>query len=171
MKRTEIPIGTEFHRLKTICPPYVVTGRAGTVIDVECYCGVIRDGIRTSQLLHGKLKSCGCLRRDQLSKRPRLYRFHDHNGYIIIPAPDEHPNARKSGAILEHILVMTEELGRPLTGDENVHHKNGVRDDNRIENLELWSYSQPPGQRVLDKVKWALEILRKYDPDQFKEAA
>jgi hypothetical protein len=58
---------------------------------------------------------------------------------------------------------MEECLGRELRGEENVHHINGVRDDNRLENLELWSSSQPPGQRVADKVAWAKEILALYE--------
>jgi hypothetical protein len=53
-------------------------------------------------------------------------------------------------------------LGRPLYSDENVHHKNGVRDDNRIENLELWSTLQPAGQRVTDKLQWAFEFAGRY---------
>ena len=64
--------------------------------------------------------------------------------------------------IMEHRQVMEAHLGRPLWPDENVHHINGVRDDNRLENLELWSSSQPPGQRVEDKLAWARMIIERY---------
>lgn len=65
--------------------------------------------------------------------------------------------------IAEHRWLMQKRLGRELHRHEEVHHVNGVRNDNRIENLELWSTSQPKGQRVEDKVAWAKEILALYD--------
>ena len=69
----------------------------------------------------------------------------------------------RNRTILEHRLVMEYKLDRELFKDEVVHHINGVRSDNRIENLELWTISHPPGQRVEDVIKWAKEILKRYE--------
>lgn len=80
---------------------------------------------------------------------------------MIVYAP-EHPNARKSGDIAEHVVVMSEVLGRPLHKGESVHHRNGIRDDNRPENLELWAHMQPHGQRVADLLQFAHEVIERY---------
>ncbi len=76
----------------------------------------------------------------------------------------EHPKVKdkRSKYIFEHVLVMEEHIGRYLLDRENVHHLNGVRDDNRLKNLELWIKTQPSGIRVEDAVNWAHEIIERY---------
>ncbi|AEJ94070.1 hypothetical protein THIBAULT_148 [Mycobacterium phage Thibault] len=84
------------------------------------------------------------------------------DGYVRIYMPD-HPRAHNGRYVLEHIAVMERELGRYLHPDERVHHRNKVRNDNRPENLELWSVGHPAGARVEDLVTWAREVLTRYD--------
>lgn len=86
----------------------------------------------------------------------------DKFGYVQVWRP-EHPNAKIAGYIHEHRLVMSESLGRPLLTKENVHHKDGNRQNNKLSNLELWNTMQPAGQKVGDKIKWAKEILKLYE--------
>ena len=77
-----------------------------------------------------------------------------HSGYRYVQV-----NGRNIG---EHRLVMELMLGRRLRDDENVHHLNGDKLDNEPSNLELWDRRQPPGQRVVDKVRWALKLIADY---------
>lgn len=88
-----------------------------------------------------------------------------HHGYFWVPVPRElrHLTGGETPAA-EHRLVMAQMLGRPLSPEESVHHRSGNRLDNRPENLELWSRWQPRGQRVCDKIEYALEILEWYLP-------
>lgn len=57
---------------------------------------------------------------------------------------------------------MEKMIGRKLSSKETVHHKNGQRADNRPSNLELWSSRNPKGQRIEDKIEWAMEFLNEY---------
>lgn len=102
--------------------------------------------------VHGDTKIRKTIERGGLTK----------DGYRLLHGYDGHPNATACGKILEHRLMMSEMLGRPLLPHENVHHKNGIRSDNQPSNLELWIVSQPYGQRVRDVLAWAKNIVAQY---------
>lgn len=79
------------------------------------------------------------------------------DGYVFRRVPS-HPDANVNGYVAEHRLVMETLLGRRLRKHETVHHINGRRDDNRAENLELWTTTgQPNGQRVEDLIDWLID--------------
>lgn len=88
----------------------------------------------------------------------------DKDGYILVYSP-EHPSIRKHKPyVLEHRLVMEQAIGRFLDRDEVVHHKNGDKQDNRIENLELYSKNSEHLQAELTgKVpNWTPEGVQKW---------
>jgi hypothetical protein len=98
-------------------------------------------------------------RSEDLSKHPRC----KAKGYAT--SAGYRQLYRKGTVVLEHRIVMERTLSRELQEGENVHHKNGVRDDNRPESLELWVTYQPKGQRPDDLCDWAEQILFRYRPD------
>jgi hypothetical protein len=119
----------------------------------RCACGV--ELLKSVSRLRS---STGCLHIRAAEARVNGYISKD--GYRVLHRPD-HPNARKDGSIKEHVLVMSQMLGRPLNAGEEVHHKNSLRSDNRPENLELWqTSSQPKGARVADLINYVVTYHR-----------
>lgn len=74
-----------------------------------------------------------------------------------------HPRAKSTCYVFDHILVMERFIERYLEPGETVHHVNGVKDDNRLENLELWCKPQPSGIRACDALAWARMIVARYE--------
>lgn len=121
-------------------------------------CG--RDPIKSEFTINARLNSIKA-RKGKVGGNNKGGRVIDKSGYVSLWMPD-HPNCRSAGYIHEHRVVMSKLIGRPLKSNENVHHKNGIRSDNRPENLELWVKAQPAGQRVCDLVDFAKQILDEY---------
>src|SRR5690348_8962604 len=103
-----------------------------------------------------KSATCGSCRTELGSANGnwRGGRTRHKRGYVMVHVPN-HPRALSGPYVFEHILVVEEMLGRFLEPFESVHHRNGVKDDNRPENLELWTRPHPTGIRVSDAVAWA----------------
>lgn len=80
-------------------------------------------------------------------------------GYLVVTLSY---NNKRINYLIHKLVVEAFITQRELFSEENVHHKNGDKTDNRINNLELWAKYQPPGQRVEDLILFAKQILERY---------
>lgn len=126
----------------------------------KCQCGNEKS-VSTHALRQGHTLSCGCfgVKLNQPGSTHPAWkggRRLNGKGYMHVRVDGK--------SHLEHRLVMEAMLGRKLLDSEHVHHVNGIRDDNRPENLELWAKPHPYGQRMPDVIAHAIDTLKRYAP-------
>ena len=163
-------IGARYGRLVVLAYGRHEAKNGHSMITCLCDCGAQKN-IWAHLLTAGVTQSCGCLHKEMMQGRVgdkhanwKGGRSIHEGGYVLIKKRS-HPNAQIDGYIFEHIFIMSEFLGRPLRENENVHHRNGFKDDNRLDNLELWTIHQPPGQRVEDVFAWCQAYIVRYEAD------
>lgn len=96
--------------------------------------------------------------------REQLYSG-DFSGGTTSPAGYRYHTLRRGERYAEHRLMMEAHIGRELHAHESVHHKNWLKSDNRIENLELWTKYQPYGQRLED----LLAFIAEFYPEEMRK--
>lgn len=165
-------VGKRFGRLVVLPSGHEVKGKRKVKYwNCQCDCGNTTP-VTTGKLRSGHTISCGCWNKEQASRIAMTYLIGrktlaangtlppriKKGGYVKVHDRHHH-RADKAGFVFEHIKVMEQTLGREMLPNEYVHHKNGINNDNRPENLELWVTGQPFGQRVNDRGKFYVEFI------------
>ena len=143
---------------------YTITQPSGRKVhywNCKCDCGLTMQ-LRPDCIKLRSSKGCSsCIKSGENHPAYKGGVKHNNKGYnVVLVAPHTYK--------LEHRLVMEEIIGRYLEPNEEVHHKNGIRNDNSKDNLELWVKSQPPGQRVDDMIDFCYNFLKKYKSELLK---
>jgi len=144
-------VGKVYGKLTVLSYSHRVKYKSGSAVKLwncSCECGGF---VTTSSpsLTSGRTKSCGCSR----NKGGKV----NNQGYRSVY--DRVDRKYK----LQHREVYEKHYGIKLGPYQNIHHINGDRKDNRIENLELWDTSQPSGQRIEDKILYYDKLVKEYE--------
>lgn len=152
-QKTGLSVGTIFNYMKKYeiqSRPAISESTIKKISDSKKGKPSPRRGIKLSEETKRKISES----KKGVIRNPSMYGGHRKkrtDGYIKVYVPN-HPYATKDGYVMEHILVMEKHIGRYITRDEVVHHKNKIRDDNRLENLELMTFKEHA--RFHTKERW-----------------
>jgi hypothetical protein len=131
----------------------------------QCDCGnevnVFRKALTKKQ---DPTRSCGCLAKDIVSERmtgSNHYNWKGGEPTVNGKGYLEYRHGELRG-VREHRWLYEQHYGIKLLPHQNIHHINGIRTDNRIENLELWDTSQPAGQRIDEKINFYFNLLQEF---------
>lgn len=152
-KENNIAIGTVYNYIKK----YQIPSRKHLTIKAKKLISNANKGRVSSQ--KGKKLSDETkekMRKAKIGKYKIKSEFGGHkkrrkDGYIAIYNPT-YPRASKDGYVMEHVFIMEKHIGRLLNNNEVVHHKNKIRNDNRIENLQLMTLSEHARLHMLERI-------------------
>lgn len=165
MRKSQDLTGMKFYRFTVIKPVWEIKENSYKIKRWECVCecGNVRQH-KAFDLKIGRVKSCGCYNKELVKVRMSGENSPSWKGGLGIVNKRGYRTIKhgEHRGKLEHRCIYETHYGIKLLPHQNIHHMNGDKLDNRIENLELWDISQPSGQRVEDKIEYYFKLIMQY---------